>query len=70
MAATATSAATRYNARSLATTIAQLQGWLEQSENTLANEESRDYPNDERVDSLNERIDALTAAIEALEGIE
>lgn len=61
--------ATRYNVRSLAATIAQLQGWLEQSEDTLANEESRDYPNGERIDDLNARVDGLNAAIEALEGI-
>lgn len=61
---------TRYNKRSVVRVIAEITAWRDQTEVTLATEESRDYPNDDRLDALSERLDALTAAIEALEDIE
>lgn len=60
---------TRYNVSSVHKMMEQLQGWIEQSEETLSNEESRDYPNDEHIDALQERIDALQQAFDALESI-
>lgn len=63
-------AVTRYNSRSLANLVAQLQGWIEQSEETLSNEEGKDYPSEDRIETLNARIDSLTEAVDALEGID
>lgn len=50
--------------------MAQLDEWINQSNDTLCNEESRDYPNEERMDMLNNRIDQLQEAYDALQGIE
>lgn len=61
---------TRYDIRSVAKMIAQLDAWIEQTEETLGNAEDAEYPNEERIDKLNERLDALNEAKEALENIE
>lgn len=60
----------RYNARSLQTMMEQLQDWIDQTQETLDNEESKDYPNDERVDMLTLRLDQLQQAYDALEAID
>ena len=62
--------ARRYNIRSLSQMREELTEWLAQSQDTLDNEESKDSPNDERVDTLTTRVDALQAAVDALEEIE
>mgnify|MGYP001573812012 CR=1 FL=1 len=48
----------------------ELEHWIDQSQETLDNEESRDYPNEERLDKLQKRIDGLQNAYDALEEIE
>lgn len=60
----------KYNIRSVQSMMAQLQEWIDSSQDTLNNEESKDYPNDDRVTMLTDRIDALQNAYDALEGIE
>ena len=61
---------TRYNIASVRNMIAQLDDWLEQSEETLSNEELKDYPSEDRMERLNVRIEALEAASQALGEIE
>ena len=63
-------ATTRYNSRAVANMIATLQAWYEQTITTLNNEESRDYPDQERIEALETRLDAITGAIDALQEIE
>lgn len=60
----------RYAITQLQKVIDTLTDWRDATQDTLDNEESRDYPNEARVEKLSERIDALTDAIEALENIE
>jgi hypothetical protein len=60
----------KYNVTSVGIMETTISEWIAQSESTLDNEESKDYPSDDRVDSLTERIDALTEAMEALGSIE
>jgi hypothetical protein len=60
----------KYNRASLDNIITELEAWIEQSEDTLGNEESRDYPNEDRLDMLQTRIDQLQQASEALQGID
>ncbi|HEY4492455.1 MAG TPA: hypothetical protein VI958_10690, partial [Acidobacteriota bacterium] len=50
--------------------IANLEGWIEQTEDTLDNAENADYPNDDRIETLQARIDALNEALDALNEIE
>lgn len=50
--------------------MAQIEDWITQSNDTLCNEESKDYPNEERMDILNNRIDSLQEAYDALQNIE
>ena len=66
----ATTAAPRYSITSARIMMATLEAWLEQSGETLSNEESKDYPNDERIDALTTRMDALQAAVDALDWLE
>lgn len=66
----ATDKITRYNIKSVQSMIAQLEAWIEQTEETLGNAEDADYPNEERIDKLNERLASLEQAKEALEEIE
>lgn len=60
----------KYNIRSVQVVIQSLEEWVNQSSETLDNEEAKDYPNDERIDSLNNRIDLLMDAIGTLAEIE
>lgn len=61
---------TRYNIKSVQNMMLQIEAWIDQTEETLGNEESKDYPNDERLESLEERRSALQDAYDALRGIE
>lgn len=61
---------TRFNIRSLANMIAQLEAWIESSQESLDNEELREHPNNERVDSLTDRLDNLNSALDSLSQIE
>lgn len=60
----------RYTKPGLHKLVTQLATWINDSQDTLDNEESRDYPSNERIDSLTARIDALQAALDSLEEIE
>ena len=60
----------RYNKRSLEKIVDQLKAWIDSSQDSLDNEESRDYPNEDRVSMLGERIESLQAAVDSLEEIE
>lgn len=60
----------RYSITAVAAMMADLEAWIEQSSDTLNNEEAKDYPNEDRLDNLNTRIDALQAAYDALADIE
>lgn len=64
-----TRTARRYSEVLVEAMMRELQGWIEQSTDTLNNEESKDYPDDKRMDMLSARIDALQAAYDALEEI-
>jgi septal ring factor EnvC (AmiA/AmiB activator) len=66
----ATDKITRYNIKSVQSMIAQLEAWIEQTEETLGNAEDAEYPNEERIDKLNERLASLEQAKDALEEIE
>ena len=59
----------KYNSISLRQVIAELEGWIEQTEDSLDTAESADSPNDERIDMLQDRIDNLQAAVDALSAI-
>lgn len=61
---------TRYTIVSVRKMVDTIEGWIEQTEETLGNEESKDYPNEDRLDSLQTRLDALQQALEALGEIE
>jgi hypothetical protein len=61
---------TRYDIRSVRDMCSQLEHWIETSEEALSNEESKDYPNEERLDTLQTRIDSLQAALDSLQEIE
>ena len=50
--------------------MATLQGWIEQSENTLQNEEAKTSPNEDRIENLTTRLDSLNTARDALDEIE
>ena len=63
-----TAKTTRYSIVGVRNMIAQLEAWIEQSEETLGNAE--DAGNDERVDMLETRIAALEAARDELDAIE
>ena len=62
--------ARRYNSLTVKNTIQTLAEMIESSQDTLDNEESRDYPNQEKIDTLNDRIDYLQQAMDALESID
>jgi len=50
--------------------MATLQEWIEQSENTLQNEEAKTSPNEDRIENLTTRLDSLNTARDALDEIE
>ena len=56
----------RFNSSSLVNMVAQLEAWVESSQDALDNAENADYPNDERCYSLEQRIDRLNEAIDIL----
>lgn len=60
----------RYSITAVAAMMTDLEAWIEQSSDTLNNEEAKDYPSEDRLDNLNTRIDALQAAYDALADIE
>ena len=62
--------ARRYNSTSLGNMVEELKSWTEQTQDTLDNAESQEYPNDNRIETLSNRMDALQAAIDSLEEIE
>ena len=47
-----------------------LEDFIVQTEETIDNAESVDYPNEARLDRLNDRLDDLRTAFDALENIE
>ena len=47
-----------------------LEDFIVQTEETIDNAESVDYPNESRLDRLNDRLDDLRTAFDALENIE
>jgi hypothetical protein len=47
-----------------------LEDFIVQTEETIDNAESADYPNEARLDRLNDRLDDLRTAFDALENIE
>lgn len=59
----------RYNPATVQTIVNQLQQLIDVSQEAYDNEEAKDYPNDERMDSLDTRITGLQEALDALEGI-
>ena len=68
-----TTKTTRYDSRTVARIVSELQAMLDSSVHSqeILSEESRGYAtDDERIDSLQTRIDQLQEAINALEGIE
>jgi hypothetical protein len=50
--------------------MAELEGYINQIEETLGNEEGKDYPRWDRMDALQTRLGALQAAYDALAEIE
>ncbi len=44
--------------------------WVDQTQDTIDSEESRDYPSDTRLEALAIRLDALETAKDALEELE
>ncbi len=46
-----------------------LEDYLEQKQEVLDNEESKDYPNEDRLDKLNDQIEILQEAIDNLETV-
>lgn len=60
----------RYSITGVKRILAELEAWLEQSQDSLDSEEGRDYPNDERLDRLTQRVDSLQQAYDALDEIE
>jgi two-component sensor histidine kinase len=59
----------RYNIRTVHNLLEIINEWIESAEESLDNEQQRDYPSNERLDSLQNRIDALNLAKESLESI-
>jgi hypothetical protein len=59
----------RYNIRTVHNLLEIINEWIESSEESLDNEQQRDYPSNERLDSLQDRIDKLNIAKESLESI-
>ena len=47
-----------------------LEDFIVQTEETIDNAESADYPNESRLEQLNDRLDDLQTAFDALENIE
>jgi len=47
-----------------------LEDFLVQTEETIGNAESVDYPSESRLERLNDRLDELQTAFDALENIE
>jgi hypothetical protein len=60
----------RYSIVQVRQMMTTLESWIDSTEETLGNEEGKDYPNEDRLDSLQTRLDALNEAFSALEGIE
>jgi len=60
----------KYSITQINRVLEELRAWHESTEETLDNEENKDYPNEERVDMLQTRLDSLQEAIDALENIE
>lgn len=61
---------TRYSIVSVRKMITQLERWIDDTTEVIDNEESKNYPNESRIDKLNERLSALEEAKDALESIE
>jgi capsule polysaccharide export protein KpsE/RkpR len=60
----------RYNRIALGKVISTLQEWVDQTQETLDNAESADYPNEDRIDTLQTRIDSLQESVDALDNID
>ena len=61
---------TRYTITSVRVMISTLDDWIDQTTDSIDTEESKDYPSDDRLDTLNNRLDQLVAAKDALDDIE
>ncbi len=60
----------KYSITQVHKVVEQLADWIEQTTETLDNEEAKDYPNADRVENLACRQDALESAQSYLEEIE
>lgn len=60
----------RYSIVQVRRMVAELDAWIESTQDALDNAEDAATPNEERIDKLQTRLDALTNAKEELEGIE
>ena len=60
----------RYSIIQVRRVTAELEAWIESSQDALDNAESMDSPNEDRIEALANRIDALQAALDALQEIE
>lgn len=57
---------TRYSITSARRMMTELDDWIEQTNESISNEEDRDYPNDARLEALQTRLEALEIALDAL----
>lgn len=57
----------RFNTASLRKLGQQLERWIGDTQDSLDNEESKDYPSETRIDEYTDRLDALQTAYDALE---
>jgi hypothetical protein len=60
----------RYDIRQVSKMVELLEHWIDSSNETLDNENNKDSPNQDRIDTLESRVEALENAKDALEGIE
>ena len=49
--------------------VTEIDGWIDQTEESLGNAEDADSPNEERIDKLNERLSSLEESMDALNAI-
>jgi hypothetical protein len=56
----------RYSIVQVQLMMSELSAWIDQTEETLGNEEGKEYPSEDRLDRLQTRLDALQTAYDAL----
>lgn len=61
---------TRYSVASVRRIISELEAMVESSTEALDHENDRDYPNDDRIESLETRIESLQSALDALQELQ